>query len=182
MLGAARRQGAIDALTRFGIKEAMLPAWDPAASFGTQVLRSVVGHPDVLLRQGRQLFQPGQPLHWRSIFWPGKEFPTPYRWLARGSTILSALPVLDAIRGRGDPHEGRLSNALGAIGGTLGGVYGGQIGGLVGAPLLGHLGQAAGKGLGHLFGSRPAGPTPEQIMATRAMYAPQGDEYAAQGV
>ena len=182
MLADARRQGVIDALEKLRVKEALLPAWDPNAGFGTQLIRGAIGHPDVLMRQGLQPFRAGNPLHWRSVFWPGKDFPPMWKWIARGSTILSALPVIDAMRGRGDPREGRLSNALGAIGGTLGSVYGGQIGGLVGAPLLGHLGQSLGKGIGHLFGSRPTPVPPTDDQTAMAVMMSQGGPYASQGV
>lgn len=174
-LHEAHAEGFNAALARFGVKQAgLLPMWHPQAGLGTQVLRSLIGHPDVIMKEGLKPFRSGGPLSLGRMFWPGKDVHAVPRWLGRASTMLSALPLIDAFRGGGDPNEGRGSNMLGHIGGTLGSIYGGQALGMVGAPLVGALGAGVGKTLGRAFGSRPA-PQPQQ------QPDPQYPQYYQQG-
>lgn len=165
--------GAQVALDRYHIKEALLPQWDPNASFGTQVARTFIGHPDVLLKERGKLFQPGAPFNLKTLFWPGAKYGPIFKWLGRLGTIQTGVSILNALRGKGDPNENRLSNALSAAGGTLGAVYGGQALGLLGAPVGSGLGAAAGRHIGRLVGGPPSPPRPAPEEMTR--FLSQGD-------
>ncbi len=161
MLKSAHDAGVAAALERFQIRTALATAWDPSASFGTQVARGIIGHPDVLWQKGMKAFtDPSSGFHPRNVFWPGG--PSPGKWLGRAGTVMSALPVASALLGSGDPHEGRLTNMLSAAGGALGSAYGFAGGGLIGGGLLGRAGTGLGKGIGHLLGSKPR-PHPQMM-------------------
>lgn len=171
-------QGFRDALARYGVKEAafsLKPMWHPEAGMGTQVIRSLIGHPDVLMKEGLKPFRSGGPLSLGNMFWPRSDMHPVPKWLGRASTVMAALPVLGALRGQGDPNEGRLSNALSIAGGTLGSIYGNTALGMFGAPIVGALGAGAGKMVGRLLGSRPT-PPPAPSMPVDPYYT-QGGYY-----
>lgn len=168
MLSEWRAGGAREALSRYGVKSAA-PSWlrtvgDVAAKGG----RFLFGHPDKLLLEGGKAFGPGGAFDAKNVFWPTVPGKPVQQWMGRAfGTILPAYGVLRAAKGiDGDPNEGRLSNALGALGGALGGAYGYSMGGIVGAPFIQRAGANVGKNLGRMLGSRPppsAEPTPEQV-------------------
>jgi hypothetical protein len=94
---------------------------------------------------------------WKNVLWPTLPGHPVLSRLGQAGSVLSALPILSALRGGGDPNEGRLSNLLGAAGGALGAAYGFPSVGILGAPMLARAGTSLGHGLGHLLGSRPRG-------------------------
>jgi len=152
MLREAHDAGAAAALARFRVKEAGLLG--VAKDFG----RGLVGDPLRVAREGARTFAPGGALHWENVLWPRIPGHPVLSGLGQASTVLSALPVLSALRGGGDPNEGRLSNVLGAAGGALGTAYGFPAAGVLGGSMLARAGTSLGHGLGHLLGSRPRPP------------------------
>lgn len=161
MLKAAYETGCLEAMKHFKVKTGLATAWDPNAGFGAQVARGIIGHPDVLMREGLKAFKdPTSGFHHNNVWWP--QGPSPGKWLGRAGTVMSALPVASAVLGGGDPREGRLTNMLSAAGGAVGSAYGFPAGGLLGGSLLGAAGSHLGKGLGHLLGSKPRPQAPAQ--------------------
>lgn len=145
MIKAAHDRGAHDALARLKIAE----------GFFSDVARNLVGQPGRAFVEGGKAFTPGGFLSTKNVFWPAVSGPGGSRlnWLARAGTL--ALPLSMMSSARQHPEEGRLSNALGALGGAAGMAYGFPALGVLGAPLLGGAGAALGRGVGHLLGSRP---------------------------
>lgn len=159
MLQTAHTHGVQAALQRFGIKEAGVGDFLLNAAKATG--RMFVGHPDVVLREGRKTFSPGGMLHWKNVLWPTFKGAPVMTWLGRAGTILPMIGAVQAARGKGNPNEGRLSNTLGALGGMVGNAYGFPAGGMVLGPTLGRLGERMGRGVGHMLGSRPDPTAPE---------------------
>ncbi len=143
MLEHAHRKGVEDALARFGLKTAGIMG---------DVQRGLIGEPGRLFTEGAKSFQPGGLLHWKNVFWPS-QYGLIGNTLGRLGTIAMPLSVMHAMRS--NPHEGMLSNALGAIGGAAGSLYGGMGGGMLGFPVGGAIGSRLGHGIGHLLGSHP---------------------------
>ena len=166
MLNKAHQQGARAALAHFGIKEAATSPWS-LTNILDAVKRNLIGSP---ITTGRQLiqgkaFRPGGTLNLRENFWPDIPKTGPWHhkvmpWASRAfMTGIPAYGVLQAASGQGgDPNEGRLSNALGALGSGVGFGLGLPAAGILGAPLVAAAGQRIGRGVGHLFGSRPPPP------------------------
>lgn len=145
MLSKARDEGRRAALSRVKIAEGFLQG----------VSRNLIGSPGRAFVEGRQAFAPGGFLSAKNVFWPAVSGPggSKLNWLARAGTIAMPLSMMHAAKQH--PEEGRLSNALGALGGAAGMAYGFPALGMLGAPLLGGAGAAVGRGVGHLLGSRP---------------------------
>ena len=159
MLREAHDAGAAAALARFRVKEAGL------LGVAKDIGRGLVGDPLQVAREGAKTFAPGGLLHWKNVLWPTIPGRPVLSRLGQAGTVLSALPMLSALRGGGDPSEGRLSNVLGAAGGALGTAYGFPAAGVLGGSMLARAGTSLGHGLGHLLGSRPrptaAAPPPD---------------------
>lgn len=157
---------------------------------GRAVGQMFFGDPLRVMREGKKTFSQGGLLHHSNVFWPEmqkglkgwdriKKNALPVAM--RAGTVMSALPVYHALRGHGDPNEGRLTNALGSLGETAGNMYGFMAGGMIGGPVLGRAGKAVGQSVGRLFGSRPAPPPPQPQYAPQyqlpAPQYPQQDPY-----
>ena len=194
-LHAEHARGYAEALARYGVKQAF--DWRGAVS-------GAFGRPIEAVRQLRAgtAFQKGKLLDPHALLWgssptaeqlaaikPGNPASALSRgwastrrgwmqaepWLNRAFTVgLPAYEAFQALKGKGDPNEGRLSNTLGALGSGLGWAFGQPIAGWVGAPYVSQLGRAIGVGAGRLLGSRPA-PPPQPVYAGN----PGGDEYGA---
>lgn len=81
-------------------------------------------------------------------------------WAGRLQNVgLPAYHAYKALQGEGDPNEGRLTNALSAVGQGLGNAYGLPIAGMLGAPYIGRAGAFVGKQLGRFLGSKPRYPS-----------------------
>jgi len=173
MLRDVHEQGVKDAFAHFGIKEAWFEGtkdWlrniraNPVSAL-KDVGHGLVGHP---IETGKQLlagtaFKPEGILNLRKNLLGGG-------WLNRIMGIgIPAYGAIQALRGQGDPNEGRLSNALGAIGSGLGFTLGFPAAGMLGVPYIAEAGHRLGKGLGHLLGSRPT-PPPSPQMYQQQMY------------
>ena len=184
MLHDAYRKGVKEAYARYGIKEAALQP-GAVARFGQGALdaiksipRLMIGHPEKVLQQGRGAFRPGGILDPKSILWPsvergvnGERLPQIMGWLGRASTLSTGYNAYKAMKGEaGDPNEGRLSNTLGAVGGSLGMGFGLPAAGALGAPVLARAGQALGKGIGHAFGSSPEPQQLDPLMYGQGVY------------
>jgi hypothetical protein len=145
MLSKARDQGARDALARLKLAEGFLGG----------VARNMIGSPGRAFVEGGKAFSPGGFLSARNVFWPAVSGPggSKLNWLARAGTLAMPLSMMSTMKQH--PEEGRLSNALGALGGAAGMAYGFPAAGVLGAPLLGGAGAALGRGVGHLLGSHP---------------------------
>ena len=152
MLRAAHGAGAAAALARFHVKEAGL------LGVAKDIGRGMVGEPLRVALEGAKTFAPGGALHWKNVLWPTIPGRPVWSRVGQAATVLSALPVLSALRGGGDPNEGRLSNVLGTAGGALGTAYGLPAAGVLGGSMLGRAGTSLGHGFGHLLGSRPRPP------------------------
>jgi hypothetical protein len=76
-------------------------------------------------------------------------------------TGLPAYMLAQSAFSEGDPSEGRLSNILGSAGALAGSAYGGTALGALGQMALAPLGEAVGKRIGRVLGSRPNPPPPE---------------------
>jgi hypothetical protein len=171
MLRAAHDAGAAAALARFRVKEAGL------LGVAKDIGRGLVGDPLQVAREGMKTFAPGGTLHWEQVLWPKIPGRPVLSRLGQAGTVLSALPVLSALRGGGDPNKGRLSNVLGAAGGALGTAYGFPAAGVLGGSMLARAGTSLGHGLGHLLGSRPrayAPPSDPQDSLAMATLPPGG--------
>lgn len=146
MIKAAHDRGAMDALARMKIAE----------GFISGVARNLVGQPGRAFVEGGKAFAPGGFLSTQNVFWPAVRGPGGSRlnWLNRAGTLAAGLGIASQLA-HPDPHEGRLSGMLGALGGAAGMAYGFPALGVLGAPLLGGAGAALGRGVGHLLGSRP---------------------------
>jgi hypothetical protein len=145
MLKRAHNKGASDALARLKIAEGFLSG----------VARNLVGQPGRAFVEGPKALGEGGFLSAKNVFWPAVSGPggSKLNWLARAGTLAIPLSMMSTMKQH--PEEGRLSNALGAIGGAAGMAYGFPAAGMLGAPLLGGAGAALGRGVGHLLGSRP---------------------------
>ena len=163
MLREAHQQGVQAALATYGVKEAL----DIKTILqGAKAL--AIGSP---IEAGKQLikgkaFRPGGLLNLRENFWPSIPKTGPWYhkagpWAQRAfMTGLPAYGVIQAARGKdGDPNEGRLSNALGALGSAAGFGLGFPALGVFGSPYVAAAGQHLGRGLGHLLGSHPSAAT-----------------------
>ena len=178
MIRQAHDAGVAAALARYGVKEAAIPwgkVWGGAKNVLNQGRKILIGEPEHLL-QGRKAFQGEGPFSAKNIFWPTHHDPTTKKfqpvatWMGRGfNTLLPAYGVYQAATGQGgDPNEGRLTNALSALGQGLGGAYGYGIGGMIGGGLGANTGASAGAGLGRMLGSRPKGQQMQPQMAQSA--------------
>jgi len=159
MLKEAHRAGHAAALEHFGLKVAEGPPVPMSQRFknwGNTGLNMLIGSPKQTYQQGWDTFAPGGNLHYKNVLWPTVAGSKTQTYLGRAGTVMGALPVIQALRGRGDPNEGRLSNMLGAAGNFLGSSYGFPAGGIIGSSILGHAGASLGKHVGHFLGSRPA--------------------------
>lgn len=134
--------------------------------------KMIVGQPE-LLRHGRNLVKPGGPLHYSNLFWPKGD--------PLGKLMMGALPaygLYKTVKGDwGDPNEGRLSNILGHVGSTIAGAYAWPLSGMLGSGIAADLGGRVGRGAGHLLGSHPTGPTPQQIAQMQRMYNAPPSQY-----
>lgn len=186
MLKEAYNKGLADVAKTFSVKEAG-PFFDrlktEAVNLGKDTLHGFFGKPHVALQQFQQgkLFSPEGMLHHSNVLWPKMPDKLPaipeggvphsfgaqaknvfqrgMTWASRAQTLAGpALGVYSAIRGGGDPNEGRLSNALGAITGGLASAYASPVVGMLGAPYVGRAGTALGKQVGRFFGSAPRNP------------------------
>jgi len=155
MLREAHEAGVAAALARFRVKEA-----GRIMGLAKDIGRGLIGDPLQVAREGAKTFAPGGTLHWENVLWPKIPGRPVLSRLGQAGTVLSALPVLSALRGGGDPNNGRLSNVLGAAGGALGAAYGFPAAGVLGGSMLARAGKSLGHGLGHLLGSRPRPPAP----------------------
>lgn len=171
-------RGFQDALAAFGLKEAGVSDWarsawqDVKATPGV-MWRGLTGDPAARseLLKGRA-FAPNGKLSLKNIWWP-TEGNTAVKWLSRAGTVLPALEAYSALRGNsGNPHEGRLTNALGSIGQAVGNAYGFPLGGLIGGGILSTVGRRIGTGLGRVLGSRPDAPPPRPPYYQLAPYDP----------
>lgn len=170
MLRDVHAQGLADALARYGIKEAGpldwarragTSAWEGVKATPGAMWRGLTGSPEARqqLMQGKA-FAPGGSMSFGNVMWPTTGHPVA-KWLGRAGTVLPALEAYSALRGRtGDPHEGRLTNALGSVGQALGNAYGFPVGGIIGSGMLSSVGHRLGKGLGRVLGSKPDAPPP----------------------
>lgn len=169
MLRDAHAQGRAEALRRFGLKEAGVSDWAQSAWDGTKAApgafwRGITGDPEARkqLLKG-QAFSPGGKMSPGNVWWP-TEGNTAVKWLSRAGTVLPALEAYSALRGHtGNPHEGRLTNALGSIGQAVGNAYGFPLGGLLGSGILSTVGRRVGTGLGRVLGSRSDPPPPAYL-------------------
>jgi hypothetical protein len=150
MLKQANEKGARDALARLKIAEGFLAG----------VGRNLVGSPGRAFVEGGRAFKPNGFLSAKNVFWPAVRGPggSKFNWINRAGTMMIPLSMMNTVRQH--PDEGRLSNALGALGGAAGMAYGFPALGALGAPLLGGAGAALGHGVGHLLGSRPKDQVP----------------------
>ena len=146
MLKQAYERGAEDALARLKI----------AAGFLNNVMSGLVGQPGRAFVEGPKAFAPGGFLSTKNVFWPAVSGPGGSRlnWLNRASTAAAGLGLASQLV-HPDPHEGRLSGTLGALGGLAGSMYGYPALGMLGAPLLSRAGASLGRGIGHMLGSHP---------------------------
>jgi len=164
MLTQAHTSGTIAALNKYNLEKTALPK--PLKTMGRwakkKLLRGAkftgnvaVGEAPVKTLKGivtGKAFRRGGPLHWREAFWPtinprassGKKM---LQWLHRLSILAPAYSTVQAMRGRGDPSESKLTNILSPIGETVGAAYTIPFGA---AGML--LGPAAGKHLGTSIG------------------------------
>jgi len=136
-------------------------AWDTAKATASFVRKQITGEPIRAAREvwKGQAFKPGGiynnlfwPSHPEGAGWGGKTL----TWVGRlGATVFPAIEAVQALRGQGDPSQGRLSNALGAVGTSVGNAFGLPTFGMFGGPLLGEAGRRLGQGVGRLLGSRP---------------------------
>jgi hypothetical protein len=145
MLKQAHDKGASDALARMKI----------GGGFLSGVARNLVGQPGRAFVEGGKAFGEGGFLSAKNVFWPAVSGPggSKLNWINRAGTLMAPLSMMSAMKQH--PEEGRLSNALGALGGAAGMAYGFPALGMLGAPLLGGAGAAVGRGVGHLLGSHP---------------------------
>jgi len=163
MLHDVHEQGIKDAFAHFGIKEAWFEGtknWlrgiraNPVGAL-KDVGHSLVGHPIELPKQllSGTAFKPEGLLNLRKNFWPAG-------W---GSRIMGlgfpAYGVVQALRGKGDPNEGVLSNTLSALGSGAGFTLGYPALGMLGMPFAAEAGHNLGRGLGRMLGSKPSQPT-----------------------
>jgi len=146
MLERAHTKGIDDALTCFQIKE---------SRFIDSVKRMAIGQPGRVFVEGPKAFAPGGLLGHKNVWWPDVKG-APLNWLGRAGTVAAPLMALSAMRS--NPHEGTLSNALGALGGIAGSAYGFPALGMIGGPMLGAAGAHLGRGVGHLLSSEPKNP------------------------
>lgn len=146
MITRAHTQGVTDALTRFRIKE---------SGFLDGIKRMAIGQPGRAFVEGPKAFAPEGLLGHKNVWWPDVKG-APLNWLGRAGTIAAPVMALSAMRS--NPQEGRLSNALGALGGIAGSAYGFPALGMIGGPMLGTAGAHLGRGIGHLLGSKPKDP------------------------
>lgn len=143
MIASAHVRGAADALAYFGVKT--------AGPFIEGLKRNLIGRPGELFVEGPRALGHTGSLSLRNVFWPAVSGPggSKFNWLNRGATAMGALGVARALTS--DRDEGRLSNALGGLGGIAGMAYGHHALGMLGAPLASGAGMALGRGLGNLI-------------------------------
>ena len=145
MLRAVHDQGVAAALARFKVAGVL----DTAK-------RMAIGDAGKAFIEGPKAFHPGGTLHWKNVFWPSN-YGTVGNWMGRAGTLAMAPMALNALT-QTNPHEGRMSHALGSLGALAGGAYGGMAGGMLGMPAGAALGAGLGHGIGHLLGSHPQAP------------------------
>jgi hypothetical protein len=143
MIARAHAKGIEDALARFQVKD---------AGIMEGIKQTFIGQPGRAFVEGPRTFSPGGMLSTKNVWWPSVKG-QPLNWIGRAGTIAAPLMALSAMRS--NPQEGHLSNALGALGGIAGSAYGFPALGMLGGPLLAQAGARAGRGLGHLLGSKP---------------------------
>lgn len=152
MLKTAHEKGVIAALQHFKVAAPV-----PGPGIGAFVRRGLIGEPGKIFTEGLNTFRRGGTLSPANVFWP-KQYGTVGNWMGRLGTVAMVPAALHGLANQ-DPREGRLSHALGTLGGLAGGAYGAMGGGVLGMPLGAALGSRLGHGAGHLLGSHPQEPS-----------------------
>lgn len=193
--------GLANAASMYGVKLAFnldgLKA--QALGLGKDMATQAIGSPGKAYQQYQAgtLFHPEEGmLHHSKTLWPpmhpslptpspGEAPHTPWAqiknrasqagvWANRLQNVgLPAYHAYKALQGEGDPNEGRLTNALSAVGQGLGNAYGLPIAGMLGAPYIGRAGAFVGKQLGRFLGSKPRYPSQEMPQYEEQQPMPQ---------
>lgn len=145
MIKQAHINGVNAALAQFNIKTGWLE----------RLKHMAIGQPGRAFIEGPKTFQDGGLLSHKNVWWPDVKG-SPLNWVGRASTIAAPLMAMRAMRA--NPNEGRLSNALGTLGGIAGSAYGFPALGMVGGSAVAAAGSRLGRGIGHLLGSKPKDP------------------------
>jgi len=157
MLASARDEGARAAREKFGFE---MPTLGGVARGAKEML---VGQPGRAFVEGPGAFRPGGMLSRQSVWWPSTQglrgMQKVMPWAQRAGTMMIPFQIASSMHG--NPNDGTLANVLGTAGSIAGQMYGFPAGGLIGGTALGALGASAGRGIGHLLGSRAPQPYPQ---------------------